>query len=103
MQQVGAHVAAQIAVGDHAGELAGRLGDGHATKAFGRHFDDRFRHRCAARNQRDGGARMHHVADEFQCSAQSAAGMEDPEIDRGEAATFKERNGKRIAERELHQ
>jgi hypothetical protein len=44
---------------------------------------------------------MHYVADKFQCGAQAAARMKDPEIDGGEAAAFQKRNGKRVAEGEL--
>ena len=35
--------------------------------------------------------------------AKFAAGMQDAEIERGEAAAFQQRDGERIAERELHQ
>ena len=103
LQQIVTHVAAQIAVGDDAGELAGVVGDGDAAEALGRHFDDRRRHWRAARDQRHRIARMHDVADEFECRAELAARMKDAEIDRGEAAAFEQRDRERIAERELHQ
>ncbi len=74
-----------------------------AAEALGRHFDDRIRHRRAALDQRQRGARMHDVADEFQRGAELAARMKHAEIDRGKAAAFQQRNGERIAERKLHQ
>ena len=54
LQQIDAHVAAQIAVGDDAGKLAVALDDGDAAETLGRHFDDRLRHQRAAFDQRHG-------------------------------------------------
>ena len=53
VEQVGAHVAAQVAVGDDADELARRVGDADAAEALGRHLDHRVRHARAERDQRD--------------------------------------------------
>jgi D-arabinose 5-phosphate isomerase GutQ len=101
--KVGAHVAAQIAVGDEAGKPAVVVGHGDAAKALGGHFHDRLGHRRAARNQRHRLARMHDVAHEFQGSAELSARMKDAKIVRGKAAAFEQRDCQRVAERKLHQ
>src|SRR5262249_6609992 len=89
LQQIPSHMTAQVAVGDDAGQFSGSLDDGDTAEAFGGHFNDRFRHRSAAPNQRHSRAWMHDVADELQRCAKLAARMKHAEIDGSEAATFK--------------
>ena len=101
--QIGPPAAAQVAVGDDADDLAGVVDDADAAKPLRRDFLDRFRHAGAERLEGDCAASVHDIARRFQHRAELAAGVEVGEFHRGEAATFKERNGKRIAERELHQ
>jgi hypothetical protein len=102
-QEVGPHVPAQIAIGDDAGELALAVDDADAAEALGGNLHHGRAHARAKLRQRHGVALVHDVADEFQLRAELAARMQHPEIDRGEAAAFQERNGERVAERELHQ
>ena len=77
--------------------------DADAAEALRRHFDQRVRHLPAERLQRQRVAVMHEVASVFEQRAEPAAGMQRPEIDRGKAAAFKQRDRQRVAERKLHQ
>ena len=103
VEQIVAHVAAEIAVRDDADEIAVAVGDADAAKALGRHLQHRIRHLGAERGERDRLAAVHDVAGEFQQRAEPAAGMQQAEIDRGEAAAFQERDRQRVAERQLHE
>ena len=53
VEQVGAHVPAQIAVGDDADEMAAMVGDADAAEGLGGHLGHRLRHRRADRGERD--------------------------------------------------
>src|SRR5260221_46402 len=52
VEQVGAHVPAQVPVGDDAHEMAAAVGDADAAEGLGRHLGDRFRHAGAHRGER---------------------------------------------------
>ena len=79
------------------------IDDAEAAEALLGHAHDRFAHRCADGGERQGGVAMHDVADEMKTGAEPAAGMEDVELLRREAAAFEQRDGERIAEGELQQ
>ena len=50
-----------------------------------------------------GVAAVHQVAGVFQQRAEFAARMQHAEVDRGEATALQQRDGERVAQRELHQ
>ncbi|MNT40298.1 hypothetical protein D3C72_1766050 [compost metagenome] len=64
---------------------------------------NRFRHGRSLIDQRHAITGMHDIADQCQASPQLAAGMKHLEIARCEIARLEKRNGKGIAQRQLHQ
>ena len=76
VEQVVAHVPAQIAVGDDADQSPRGIDDADAAEALGGHFHDRIGHRGAERRQRHRGAGVHEVAHRLEQGAELAAGMQ---------------------------
>ena len=102
-EQIGPHVAAQVAVGDDADEPAVAIGDADAAEALARHLDEGVRHARTGRRQGQGGALVHDVAHELEHGAEPSGRVQEAELARREAAAFEQRDGERVAERELHQ
>ncbi len=102
VEQIGPHVAAEIAVRDDANQISLAAGDANAAKAFCRHLQHGSRHFGAKRSEWDRLAALHDVAGEFQQHAEPAARMEQSEIDRGETTAFQESDRQCVAKRQLH-
>ncbi len=98
-----AEVTAHVAVGDDAHQLAARVDNADAAQPLLADDHDRLAHGRAGRDQRHGVAVVHDIADEMEAGAEAAAGVEDVEIFRGEAAILEQRDRQRVAEGELHQ
>ena len=74
----------------------------NAAEPLGAHLGDSLFHQRPDAHDRQPVARMHDVADELELGAELAARMEDAEMLRRETALLEERDGKRVAEGELH-
>ena len=95
-------MAAQIAVGDDADQPAVAVDHADAAEALGGDFENRLAHGRVRFDERQAFARMHHVAHEAQACAKLAAGMEQAEVARREAARLEQRDGQGVAHGELH-
>ena len=85
-QQVAADVAAQVAVGDDAGQCSVGAGDGDAAEALGRDYGDGLGHRRRLVDHRHAIAAVHDFVDMGEVGAERAAGMKDVKIARRKAA-----------------
>ena len=92
--------AAQIAVGDRAGEDALIIDDRGDAEAFGRHLVDDVVHRRRQRNDRRLRAGVHQIADAKEALAELSAGMEECEILLLESFAHQKRHRQRVAEGE---
>ena len=101
--QIGAHVAAQVTVGDDADDRSARIDDADAAETLRRHLDQRVGHPGTHWLQRHRVSGMHQVAGIFQHGAELAARMQHAEIHRGKAAAFQQRDRQRVAQRQHHQ
>src|SRR6185437_6209170 len=101
---VGLELAADIAVGDQAGDrstgAAVGLDHGGDAEAFAGHFIDDFGEEGFGRDAGQGIAGMHELADRGEALAELAAGMQLGEIARGEAALLGDGHGERVAQGE---
>ena len=103
LQQVGRHVAAQVAVGDDADQPSIAVEHAKAAVAPPRHDDQHVGHGHGLEAKRQFFLRMHDVAHMLQLRSQLAAGVELAEVMRAEALVLEQRNGQRIAQGELQQ
>ena len=85
-----------------AGEGAVGPGDNDAAEALLALDGQRLIHGRVLADERQPRTRMHHLPGGLEHGAELAAGVEAAEIMGGEAALFEQRDGKRIAERQLH-
>ena len=96
---VAVEAAAQVAVGEDPGQPAIGLGDHGHAQAFARHFQQGVLEQGAALNLWQFVAGVHHVLDlEQQAAAQSAAGVREGEVFRGETAGFEQGNGQGVTQ-----
>ena len=95
-------MAAQVTIRDHAEKLSIAANHAHTSKTFLGHDDDDITHACGHWNQRHIITLMHEISDKLQIGAEASSGMIGLEVDGGEAAIFKERNGQCITKTKLH-
>ena len=92
------HEAAEVAIGEDAGEFTvGGENGGHA-EFLGGHFVERGRHGRLWRYMRHGVAGVHEVFDTEKFLAEASSGMEGGKIVGLEAAAFEKGNGEGIAQ-----
>ena len=82
VEDVAGQMAAEVAVGDDADQIAVVVDDAEAAEALLADQEQRFLHRRAERRERQPVAGMHHVADMREVGAERAAGMEVAETRR---------------------
>ncbi len=90
--EIGPQIAAQVAVGDDAGERAVRVHDDHRAEALAADLVDRLVHQRVDAHDRQPLVLVHDVAHELEPGAELAARMEDAEMLGREAALFQKRD-----------
>ena len=92
------HQAAEVTVGDDAGEFSiGGEHGGHA-KFLGAHFVEDVGHFRFERDARESVGGVHQMLDAKELFAEAASGVERGEVVVAEVAAFEERNGERVAD-----
>eukprot|EP01136_Pigoraptor_vietnamica_P039950 Opistho-1_new@11301 len=102
MQQIAAHVAPQIAVGDDTGQIAPCIDDADAAIGLGGDLQDRLLHAGLKADQRQLLADMHQIGNAQQFLSQLAARMQLMEILRRESLALQQRHGQRITQSQHH-
>src|SRR5216683_341415 len=92
------HEAAEVAVGEDAGEFAVGSGDGGHAEFFGGHFVKGGRHGCLGGDARQSVAAVHEMFDTKKFFAKAAGGMESGEIIVLEAAAVEKGNSECVAD-----
>ena len=92
------HQAAEVAVGDDAGEAAVGMSDGGHAEAFVAHFVDDVGHGGVGCDAGQRVAGVHEVFDAEEFAAEAAGGMQRGEIVVAEIAAFEERHGEGVAD-----
>src|ERR1700688_2352434 len=91
------HEAAEVAVGEDAGEFAVGSGDGGHAEFLGGHFVECGGHGCFGGDAGQGFAGVHEVFDAEEFFAEAAGGMEGGEVVVLEATAIEEGNGEGVA------
>ena len=92
------HQAAEVAVGDDAGEFSIGLKHGGHTEFLRAHFVKDVGHFCFQRDARKSVGGVHQVLDAEKFFAEAAGGVKRGEVVVAEIATFKKRDGKCVAD-----
>ena len=100
VEKVGAHVAAQVAVGDDTDEPAGLVHHADAAEVLRSHQQDGLGHAHLGPGQRHLLAPVHDVGHAQQTAADHAAGVEHLELVGREAAALEQRDRERVSQRQ---
>ena len=92
------HQAAEVAVGDDAGEAAVGMEHGRHAEAFVAHFVEDVGHWRFQRNARERVAGVHQVLDAEKLFAEASGGMQRGEIVVAKVAALQQRDGEGIAD-----
>lgn len=97
IEQIGIHMAREIAVGENPDERAFGVERAHTAEAGARHHHEHFAQRRILRHQRNFVAAVHDIADANERLAQRAAGMQFAILVGGKSAPFHQRHRQRVA------